>query len=358
MVINILLAQSYWPRPGYDQKNRSRVPFPGPECGKIVRQVSLPSSQHGRKSDLQGGCVVTDTMSLRVAYDDRLSAITMDGKILWSVKLRNPGNERPQYCSLPVALENGMCLIALSDSVCVYDCNGNLVFQEHIPLADDSGCAPNITDAGQILHSSLNGEIWCIDAMSARDVGCFGYDVLPPAIYSDNSLAIAGYYGDGFYRVSLDGQIVWKTDFKEADMLPTINQEDFTAVGSKNENKSAFFSPQGTLLGTYDRASVFAEYSPDSWIARSNKWVTKVTVEGNECWKHPLSDETNWGHSQPIVDNLGRIYLIDDSKLLCLSGDGEIIFSTNVHGSSWGGLSCVAPGQMAYVGTGMLQIIV
>jgi len=267
-------------------------------------------------------------------------------------KCYGPSNYAPQRIS-GLSIAPARC----DDSVCVYDSNGHRVFQEHLPLADDSGCAPNVTAMGQILHSSINGEIWCVDMSDAREVGCYGYDVLPPAIYPDNSLAIAGYYGDGFCRVSLDGQMIWKTDFKEADMLPTINQDNIAAVGSKNENKSEFFSPTGALLGMYARAAVFAEYSPDSWIARSNKWVAKVTVEGNEYWKHPLCDETNWGHSQPIVDSEGRIYLIDDGKLLCLSGDGEIVFSTDVHGNSWGGLSCVAPGKMAYVGAGMLQIV-
>ncbi|NDY73087.1 PQQ-binding-like beta-propeller repeat protein [Desulfobacter hydrogenophilus] len=300
---------------------------------------------------------MTDTMILRVEYDNSLSAISIDGKILWSVRLRDAENKRPQHCSLPVALEDGACLVALSDSICVYDANGHRVFQEQIFLPDDSGCAPNITKAGQILYSSINGEIWCVDSMGVREVGCFGYDVLPPAIYPDNSLAIAGYYGDGFCRVSLDGQMVWKTEFKEADMLPTINQDNIAAVGSKNDKKSAFFSPNGTLLGTYARASVFAEYSPDSWIARSDKWVAKLTVDGSECWTHSLRDDTNLGHCQPIVDSEGRIYLLDDGKLLCLTGEGEIVFSTDVHGSSWGGLSCVSPGKMAYVGAGMLQII-
>jgi len=355
MIQNIRLAQSYWPRSGYDQKNRSHVPFTGAEHGKIVHEITLPSA---RKDDNHGICgsVMSDMMTLRVVCEGILSAISIDGKIIWSIELCEAENKPCEYYSLPVALQDGACLIALSDSICVYNSDGRLVLQQHMPDFDDTGCAPNITESGQILHSSINGEIWCIEAIDIRAVGCFGYDVLPPAIYPDSSLAIAGYYGDGFCRASIDGQMVWKTEFKEADMLPTINQDNIAAVGSKNDNKSTFYSPEGKLLGTYDRASVFAEYSPDSWIARSNKRVAKLTVEGKECWKYSLRDDTYWGRCQPIVDSEGRVYLLDDNQLICFTGEGEIVFSIEIQ-DSYDGLGCVTPGRMAYVGKGLLQII-
>jgi outer membrane protein assembly factor BamB len=189
------------------------------------------------------------------------------------------------------------------------------------------------------------------------ELGCFGYDILPPAIYADNTLAIAGYYGTGFCRIGLDGQQVWTTEFAEADLLPTINSHSVAAVGSLNDETSAFFSSEGKFLGTYARASIFAEYSPEAWIARSHQYVAQLTVEGQECWGVPLHDDANWGHCQPIVDGQGRIYVLDDANLLCLTGEGNVVFTTKLQENSQGGLSCISPGKLAYVGGGMLKII-
>ncbi|MFT6928222.1 MAG: hypothetical protein ACJAZP_003872 [Psychromonas sp.] len=352
MIQKMQLAQSYWPRTGCDRANRSHVGIPGPDHGNILFEVQLPHNQSEIDYHERGGCVVTDTMTLRVAYDRFLSSITLTGEILWSVELPDILH------AFPVALQGGSCLVSLGNTICVYSDSGDCVFQHDIEeQLDDSGVSPNLTDTGDLILGCTDGLVFCLDAMEVKEVVDFGYDILPPAIYPDNSLAISGYHGVGFCRVRLSGQKVWTTDFKCADLLPTINRQNVSAVGSLDDEKSAFFSADGDLLGTYPRAAIFAEYSSQAWIARSHKYLAKLTASGQECWGYKLHDDSNWGHCQPIVDSQGRIYVVDDDKLLCFSGDGQIVFATDIQGSYWGGLSCIFPGKLAFVGGGKLKII-
>lgn len=355
------LAKSSWPRSGCDKANRSHATIPGAKIGRIACEFELPNPNIEMDEYFchSSACVITDTMELRVIHRGALFAISLDGNILWSVELRDNKGQPYEDWSSPVALENGACLVAFPDSGCVhiYNDQGECLEQRAFDnMLDRSGYPPNITNDGNLIISSTSGEVFLSNSTQMITLGIFGYDILTPAIYSDDSLAIPGYYGTGFCRVSVSGEIIWRTDFADADLLPTINKQNIVAVGSLNEGKSAFYTEEGKLLGTYDRAAIFAEYSPDAWIALSEQYVAKLTLSGSEIWGHSLQ-ESGLGYNQPIVDSLGHVYLIDNGTLLCFSGEGQLVFEIDIYSLDISGLCCVSSGKMACVAQGKLVII-
>jgi hypothetical protein len=358
----IQFANSYWPRSGGDRGNRSHASIPGAEQGKILLEVSLPRSyrQKKKRRPRYSGCVVTDEETLRVVSDRILSAVTFDGEIVWAVELKDAQGRFSPYCSLPVALRNGACALTLRNSLQIFDKEGELQQQTCIPAPlDNSGLSPNITYNDHFIITCITGEVFWINSPEIIEIGCFGYDIVPPAIYPDNSLAIAGYYATGFCRVHPATNKMWTTSLKEADLLPTINQHQIAAVGSLNDDISAFFSPEGKLLGQYAKAASFAEYSPNEWIALTEAWIAKLTLEGREIWRYPLQRglECNWGQCQPVVDSVGRIYFGDGNAVVCLDYQGNQVFFAMLPEPLRGGLSVIAPGRIAFISDNRLWIL-
>ena len=102
-------------------------------------------------------------------------------------------------------------------TVTLIDAHGEITqrFIVRFPI-DDSGIAPCVTFGGALVATAMDGGVYALEEDGWRDLGSFGYDILPPAVFDDDSLAISGYGGAGFCRVGLDAQVRWRTGFEEA----------------------------------------------------------------------------------------------------------------------------------------------
>lgn len=359
MNMKFQLAESNWPRSGCDRGNRSHASIAGPQYGAIALEVKLPRPRRKTTFRSQGGCVITERGILLVMLNGVLSAVTLNGKILWSYHLKEKNGKLSTYCSLPVALHSGQSLITLGESVLLIDQQGNRLEQIRVDESlDDSGPSPNITNSHHLILTSVTGQVSCFNANHLSEIGHFGFDILPPAVYDDDSLAISGYGNTGFCRVRLDGQKVWVTDLLNADQLPTVNCQQVAAVGSINDGSSAFVSPEGVIIGSYRRASVFAEYSRTEWIALSEVNLAKLTLEGEQIWERPIQPRQSIrGVCQPIVDEAGCIFVSDGNDLLSLDTCGHLIFSVTLPEPLKGGLSLVSPGCLACISNDKLYLI-
>ena len=177
-----------------------------------------------------------------------------------------------------------------------------------------------------------------------------------PALYDDDSLAIAGYYGTGFCRVDLDGTIRWQSQLREADLVPTVNRRQVAAVGSVNDGVSAFFAPDGTRVGHYAQAAVFAAYG-DDWVALSKTRLARLSPEGTELWGQDVSMQRVRGRIvQPVVDAEGYIYVRHDEGLRCCNAEGRTVFEVALPTTRPDPLSIIAPGTIALVSEDELLI--
>jgi hypothetical protein len=233
------LAQTVWPRFGGDRANRSLLSIPGPHTIPIWQKILLPTHDgtpsHMKKTT--SGVIVMPDETLRVLHAGLLIAVTLDGTILWQVDLSALVSEDEHWISsLPTALQNGETLLLLPNELLLVDRFGGVRRQNYQITSDagevsapgsncpdDSGFSPNLTYNGLLILSAITGEVYIFTKNRWQEIGVYGYDIVTPAVYPDNSLAIAG-YGRGCCRVNLYGESQWTTHLRGADLLPTLNQ--------------------------------------------------------------------------------------------------------------------------------------
>ena len=212
---------------------------------------------------------------------------------------------------------------------------------------DDSGLSPNLTHDGALLTGSPIGDLYRLDADGWRSLGAFGYDIVPPTLYEDGSLAVAGYAGKGLCRLAPDGQLRWQAAPRHADLPVTINGAQVAAVGSLNDDRSWFVDPDGHSLGEYGHAAVFAEYADGGWAALSSGRLARLTPDGQERWGQPLDVRLTWSTSQPIVDADGRHYVATVGGIVCYDSAGRLVFTTTLGPSQPYAVSIIAAGALA-----------
>lgn len=382
-----VLASTPWPRSAGDAGNRRRFGAAGPSGPKLSEPFFLPALRTADPdpSPIDGG-VVADDGSLRVIHGDCLSAVELDGSVRWTVSVmaleaaivRPPepplaaeevGDDAPGepleealpdrrrwIRSLPTALVGGRTLLGVGGGAVIVDASGQVEAQVAQALMDDSGPSPSVTLRGVPILSTIAEGVFAWEPGGLRRLGSFGYDIVPPAIYPDDSLAIAGYGGSGFCRVGLDGARMWDTELKEADLLPSINGSQHAAVGSRNDRCSVLYSAYGSTLGVHPCAAVFAEYPDGGWIAVSDCAVARIDSSANKIWWAEIATSLRWGVLGPIVDPHGHIYVQDGESLIALDPQGTARFSLWL-GKSVGPVFPVAPGRFAVIADGVLRFI-
>lgn len=337
----------------------------------------------GEASPIDGG-VIADDGSLRVVHGECLSAVELDGTVRWTRAVRElvaaivvpvveaddesecyarldeealAAEEAPRLVrSLPTALAGGHTLLGVTRGAVIVDARGELVAQVAQELMDDSGPSPCVTGSGVPVLSTIAEGVFAWEDAGLRRLGSFGYDVVPPAVYRDDSLAIAGYAGKGFCRVTLGGELVWGTELAEADLLPSINSSQHAAVGSRNDRCSMLFGAAGDPLGVHPCAAVFAEYPDGGWVAVSDCAVARIDSSATKIWWAEIATTLRWGVLGPIVDPGGMIYVQDGESLVALDPNGTAKFSVWL-GKSVGPVFPAGPGRFAVVADGVLRFI-
>jgi hypothetical protein len=358
------LAQTVWPRFGGDRANSSLLSVPGPHSIPIWRKILLPTldGTPSHMKETTSGVIVMPDETLRVCHAGLLIAVMLDGTILWQVDLSSLTSEDEHWISsLPTALQTGETLLLLPNALLLVDRFGSVRRQDYQIASDDdevsapgsicpddSGFSPNLTYSGLLILSAITGEVYIFKKNRWQEIGIYGYDIVTPAVYPDNSLAIAG-YGRGFYRVNVDGEIQWTAHLTGADLLPTLNQEHIAAVGSLNDKYSAFFRSDGEQIGDYPHAAKFAAYPDGGWIALSKQRLARLTLEGRELWGREICPGDSLSFvEQPLVDKDGFIFVRQKEGFLCCDAHGRTVFEVKLPLPPQGLMSIVAPRIIAY----------
>lgn len=359
------LAQTVWPRFGGDQANSSLLLILGPHTTPTWQKISLSShhSVHLPDREAISGVIVMPDRTLRVCHMGTLSAVTFDGTILWQLDLHRLVSEDWRFhYSLPTALQTGETLLVLPDALLIVDKLGRIYRKENslasdnaentpdmINGPDDSEFSPNLTYSGFPILSLVAGDVYVLKNNLWHEIGIYGLDIVTPAIYPDNSLAIAGYAGAGFCRVGLDRKKHWTTQVKMADKLPTLNHEHIAAIGS-DDGYAAFFRSDGKQIGEYKHSATFAEYIDGGWIALSRQRIARLTTNGREIWGNDICRGNNLTFvEQPIVDRDGFIFVRHQDGYQCYNAQGHIAFEVKLPAIPQGLMSIIAPNTMAYV---------
>jgi hypothetical protein len=238
--------------------------------------------------------------------------------------------QRLSYHSLPTIIGHSNTLITMRNTAAIFDKQGQLVARTELLLADDSGLAPNRDLEGIPILTTIDGGVSLWEQDGLHTIGNFGYDIIPVAVFADNSIGVAGYAYKGFCRVDRNGTLIWQTTLKDADLLPTINQQQLSAVGSLNDRCSVIFASDGNPIGTYPHPALFAEYVDGGWIALSQKGIAHLSASGAIQWQHALS-APRWNRHQPLVDRDGHVYAVDEQGIVAFAGNGHKMFEIKLH---------------------------
>ncbi|MCA9609049.1 MAG: hypothetical protein KC619_25785 [Myxococcales bacterium] len=376
------LADTPWPRTGGDRRHSARVSVPGPRFGRVVGEVSLPVAE-GRWRG--GGIATAADGAMVVVAGGVVTRVSLGGEVRSSATIPPPGPEPPyegddvledgaleaidpddeedpfdRPLSPPVALADGNVLVLAPPEVLVFDPRGELVGGAYVENgADDSGLSPNLTHDGALLVTYNTGEVVRFADGARRELGVFGYDVVPPAVGADDALVIAGYAGAGLVCVAPDGSRRWRAGIEYADMVPAVDAEGFVVVGSNNDARSFVVSPEGRVVATLDGVAAFAEATGGDWLARRRDGLARVRRDGSCIWSRPLEAVPGllWGAQAPIADAEDRVCTLGPDALLVHDArTGEEVARAPLPGAPLG-LAVVAPGRAAVlVGQRLLLI--
>lgn len=384
------LANSPWPRSAGDAGNRRVFAADGPSQPRLSAPIELPRSPSDGM--VVSGGVIADDGELRVVHGDYLSRVALDGTVRWSLSLRaielelvpppeeadedelrrraaaaeageeeEKAEDRLVSHSLPTALSGGRTLVTVRWAALIVDANGLVearltTWEPFGGTTDDSGISPNVTRSGTPIVTMPIGTPIAWEGEAGRELGDFGYDLVPPAIYADDSLALAGYAGRGLCRVRLSGEIVWERAPKDADMLPTVSRAQVCAVGSLNDECSWLVDVDGRQIGIYGHSAIFAEYVDSGWIAATTRWVARLGPRGAELWSAEIAHELRWGVFGPIVDRSGRVYVQGEEWLIGLDPQGARVFALHL-GAGAGTVFPAGAGVFAVVVEGALRFM-
>lgn len=317
------------------------------------RSFLLPSGRM-QGSVCRSGCVIGADGIIRVAHNGILSAIHLESGLLWSLSL-----EQFEYCSVPAALEDGSVALITGSGLAIVGDAGILTDTLDTEMCpDDSGLSPCITYDGRVVVSSSLGDVYLLDSHNLWvSLGVFGYDIVSPTVYKDDTIGISGYYHAGFTRLRLDGSTVWNTGIFQADLLSSTSPLGDTAVASLNDNTSHIYSASGEAIGTYPRASLFAQHLDSRWIARSAGYLALLERDGRTVWEVQLDGRPDWGLLQPIVDAEGFVFVQTTRGLTCTDPKGQPVFHVSVPPPWPSPIAAVAEGLLAYVAGSALWLV-
>lgn len=405
------LAATPWPRTAANRRHSALVPISGPQRGRIVAVIELPSCEPDGRAWTGGGIATGADGALIVVAHGRVSRVALDGTIRSVASIPPAGpdprdlDEPPDVPSEngddgsarhaagsdddtvgstpaagsdddagsdptagsdpdaeaeaiprtvvapPVALADGTAVVVAAPELLVFDAGGQLVGGAHVGTSvDDSVLAPNATHRGALVLTHMTGEVVCLADGQRRTIGAFGYDVVPPAIYPDDAMVIAGYAGTGLVCIAPDGTHRWRADLKDADLLPAIDADGFVAAGSLNDHRSLIVAPDGTQVGAIPRAGAFAETGTGDWFVRTPDVVARVRRDGSPLWmhRHAPSRGLGWGALAPVADAAARVYTLDATDLIARDGQtGATAFRAELGGEPTSALALVAPGLAA-----------
>lgn len=308
-------------RTGFDRRNSSKVKFSGPKIGKLEKAIKLPKFKLNKLSD--ASIVFSNNNTICVQYKGFLSSITTDGDILWSRSLKSKNYTPPIVINKKIILYSDKKILYLNE-------NGEVVkeYKLYKYTLNVENISPNILNNNKLILNTRCGSVLLLEEEKMEELkDIYGYDILPPAIDSEGSMIFSAYYGNGLIKIDKFGNKIWEINYKEADLIPTINTKNNSAVGSLNLNESIFVSFEGEIIGKYKKASIFSEFLDDEWIALSEDGVARVKNNGEIIWEYKFKENIRlkWGSNQAIVDKELNTYVINKNLLVGLNKYGDEI---------------------------------
>ena len=264
-----------------------------------------------------GSVVVSCDGHLLVAGNGSLARLDASGRLLWKRQI-------DEICSAPLALKGGWAVVNGRRTSYLFSPSGVCSRTWHFPVPglDDSGPSPTLAQ-GRILFSGIDGQIWVDEGDTVRELGAFGYDVLPPAVLANGDLAIAGYAFSGPTLCNQDGKVKWRRpDLQYSNSLVVVNRFGEIAYSDQNEKQTHVFDTFGNLVLRLPFAATLSEHI-DGWLAVRRGSLALIARDGRELWQTPLDVFPKFGLEQAVSDSTGQTYVSCPGGVVRLDRGGE-----------------------------------
>ncbi|MFA5212285.1 MAG: PKD domain-containing protein, partial [Methanoregula sp.] len=321
------LANTAWPKFGYDSRNTGQSPYTGPQSnstlwvktGTLVYSYSTPvlgsdnsiylaSISSIRKLDSDGNLLwVNSTLQTintpalgldGTIYAGTLSggvyAINPDGSIQWNY----PTGGINSYGGSPAIGSDGTIYIGSTDkNLYALNPNGTLKWQNSTPAPISSG--PAIGSDGTVYVVSgtdpyafnPDGTVkWISSAFMSVGSGGRGYS--SPVIGPDGTIYITVYQGTNLSALNPDGSLKWS----------------YTLGGSYGYGSPAVASDGTIYLAHYGDGNIYA-----------------LNPDGTRKWSYATGKTGLKVYSSPVIGADGIVYVgFSDNKIYALNQDGTL----------------------------------
>jgi len=318
------LADTAWPKFGYDLRNTGQSPNLGPQTGTLQWTYQMAKTIYSQPAIGSDGTVYMECL------DYNLTAINPDGTHKWTFTAGSA------IYGTPAIGADGTLYMGCNDRN-LYAVNPDGTLKWNCTLQNRiTYSSPTIGPDGTIYIGS-NGVNVGENLVAISDEGTHGtikwtFDTVSdtagiPAIGADGTI-YAGSGDTNLYAVHPDGTLKWKytTGGKMTDNSPSIGADGTIYIGSK-DNKLYAINPDGTLKWTYTFGS-YIKYAvaigSDGTIYAGNhdKHLYAINPDGTLKWDFATEGNVD---ITPAIGSDGTIYIGSyDKKVYAVNPDGTL----------------------------------
>ncbi|AKB29128.1 cell surface protein [Methanosarcina siciliae T4/M] len=339
------LADSAWPKYGYDLNNTGQSPYTGPQSNNTVWTYTA-----GGTFFIGSSSIGPDGTIYIGNGDNNLYAFYPNGTLKWT------------YCaggsfaySTPAIDSNGTVYIGNDGDSKLYAINPDGTLKWTYSAGNGVRGSPTIGPDGRIYVGSRDGSLHALypdGTVMWTYAGGSYFFYGSPAIGPDGTI-YAGNYDQKLYAVHPNGTLKWS--YETGDVIynaPAIATDGTVYIGSYDHNLYAI-NPDGTLRWNYTTgAQIYGAPSIGAddtvYIGSYDKNLYAINPDGTLKWTYEA--DNGFRDSQPVIGADGTVYIGDEmGKCYAISPEGTLKWDYAIGGRIYGPASIGSDGTL-YVG--------
>jgi len=344
------LADTAWPKFGYDLQNTGRSPNLGPQTGTVKWTYTIADATKGQPVIGSDGTVYV------ACYNKDLYAFNPDGTLKWTYTTGNRLHGSPAIGAdgtIYVGCADYKIYAINPDGTLKWTCTTDSAIFTSSPTIGPDGTIYIGTSGyqkGNNLHAisddGTQGTIkWTYGTGEAYNT---------PAVGTDGTIYI-GSLDNNLYAIHPDGTLKWvyTTGGKMQRTSPSIGPDGTIYIGNNDKNLYAV-NQNGTLkwtytFGSYIYSSVAIGSDGTIYTGNNDKKVYAINPDGTLKWDFTTG---NTIRATPVIGSDGTIYVGSyDKKMYALNPDGTLKWTYQIGGVIEGHASIGSDGTL-YVGGG------
>ncbi|WP_261788812.1 PKD domain-containing protein [Methanosarcina siciliae] len=324
------LADTPWPKFGYDLNNTGQSPYEGPHSGKVAWKYDAAGS-----FQYSGAVLGSDGTVYIGNYGNKaLYAFNADGTLKWSYAAGS------NVCGSPAIALDGTVYVGNRDKN-LYAINADGTLKWTYATGNYIYGSPTIASDGTVYVGSLDGNLYALnpdgtEKWNYTTGGQFRYGC--PAIASDGTVYV-GNYDNSVYALNPNGTLKWS--YATGGYIygsPAIAPDGTVYVGSRDKNLYAL-NPNGTLKWSYATGGYIygsPAIAPDGTVYAGSydKSLYALNPNGTLKWNYATGGQFRYGSA--VIGSDGLVYIgSGDNCLYAINSDGTLAWKYTTEGYAY-----------------------